>query len=183
MTGVDNRPMKNYPFEFVQADALEFVRAHGNEYDFIHASPPCQFATRARTIHGREHPDLLTPMREALVSLGIPWVVENVPGAPMRADLILCGSMFGLETENGGLIRHRWFEFGQPFGALVAPCSHPRKVISVFGHGGHVYHGVEDWRRVMGINWMSRDELAQAIPPAYCEFVGHHLMLRSEAAA
>jgi DNA (cytosine-5)-methyltransferase 1 len=175
--GVDIKEQPRYAGDrFYRADALEFVAEHGHEYDAIHASPPCQAFTRARVIHGNEHPDLLAPTRDLLEEIGRPWVIENVPGAPMRVDLVLCGSAFGLQTENGGLIRHRWFEFGFPFAALVPPCSHPRKTISVFGHGGHVYHGVADWRKVMGIDWMSRDELAQAIPPAYTQFIGERLM-------
>jgi DNA (cytosine-5)-methyltransferase 1 len=84
--------------------------------------------------------------------------------------------MFGLGSENGGLIRHRWFEFWEAHSPLVAPCQHRDKTISVFGHGGHVYHGVDDWREVMDIDWMTRDELAQAIPPAYTEFIGDYLL-------
>ncbi len=185
MTGVDNRPQPRYVGErFVLGDALEYVSEHGHEYDFIHASPPCQFATRARTIHGRKHPDLLTPTREALRDIGVPWVIENVPGAPMRKDLVLCGSMFPeLRDGDYGVIRHRWFEFGFPVGFLVPLCAHPPVVVSVFGHGGHVYHGVEQWRRVMGIDWMSRDELAQAIPPVYTKFIGTQLRWHLEEAA
>jgi DNA (cytosine-5)-methyltransferase 1 len=144
-------------------------------FDFVWASPPCQCFTRARSIHGRSHPDLLTPMRENLRRAGVPWVIENVPGAPMRPDVVLCGTMFpGLRSDKGVLKRHRWFEFSTPTLALVQPCScaGPDPVISVFGHGGHVYHGVADWREVMGIDWMTRDELAQAIPPVYGEWIG-----------
>ena len=184
MDGVDIKPQPRYVGErFFQADALEYVESYGHLYDFIHASPPCQAFTSARVIHGREHPDLLTPTREILQNIGVPWVIENVPRAPMRPDLILCGSMFGLRSNNGGLIRHRWFEFGQSFGALVSPCQHEKKTVSVFGHGGHIYHGVADWREVMGIDWMSRDELAQAIPPAYTQFIGEQLMWHLEGAA
>ncbi len=188
VTGVDIQPQPNYAGDrFIQADALEYVVAHGHEYDAIHASPPCQAFTNARVIHGRAHQDLLTPTRPLLFLAGRPWVIENVPGAPMRRDLELCGSMFGLRSGNGRLIRHRWFEFGGwdwPF-RLLPPCQHSGPTISVFGHGGHVYHGVADWRVVMGIEWMTRDELAQAIPPAYTRFIGEQLLRAtySEAAA
>jgi DNA (cytosine-5)-methyltransferase 1 len=208
VVGVDVKPQPNYcGDEFVQADALEVLRGEwvpfggvpGRHwttsstlagFDAIHASPPCQAFTNARVIHGREHADLLTPCRELLGGTGLPWVIENVPGAPMRPDLVLCGSMFPeLGDEDHGLIRHRWFEFSDPriLGplALVQPCQHKDKTVSVFGHGGHIYHGVEQWRRVMGIEWMKRDELAQAIPPAYTELIGHQLMtyLRSSEVA
>jgi DNA (cytosine-5)-methyltransferase 1 len=170
IVGVDIKPQPRYPFTFVQGDALEYVKAHGHEFDAIHASPPCQAFTTARVIHGREHPDLLTPTRWALGVTLRPWIIENVPGAPMLADVVLCGSNFGEPR----LKRHRWFELGfhKPL-VLLPPCAHDDdNIISVFGHGGHIYHGVAEWREVMGIDWMNRDELSQAIPPAYTEFIG-----------
>jgi DNA (cytosine-5)-methyltransferase 1 len=181
VVGIDINPQPNYPFEFHQGDAMTFPL---DGFDAIHASPPCQAFTTARVIHGREHPNLLTPTRERLREWGTTWVIENVPGAPMRPDMILCGSMFPeLGSANGGLIRHRWFELGWGGFALVPSCQHSDTTISVFGHGGHVYHGVEDWRDVMGIDWMTRDELAQAIPPAYTEFIGGYLMAEINAKA
>jgi len=174
VVGVDKDPQPNYPFEFHQADALTFPL---DGFDAIHASPPCQAYTQARVIHGNEHPDLLGPTRDRLNETDVPWVIENVPGAPMRKDVILCGSMFP-ELRDGeyGIVRHRWFEFWEPQPILVSPCHHPPKIVSVFGHGGHIYHGVEQWRRVMGTPWMKRDEIAQAIPPAFSEFIGQYLM-------
>lgn len=184
VVGVDINPQPNYPFEFIQADASFCLETGwvGDRrlflFDAIHASPPCQAFTNAQVIHGREHPDLLTPIRDLLEQTGLPWVIENVPGAPMRRDLILCGSMFPeLRDGDYGIVRHRWFEFSDPHIApMVSPCNHPPITVSVFGHGGHVYHGVEQWRRVMGIDWMKRDEIAQAIPPAYTEFIGAQLL-------
>lgn len=174
VVGVDIEPHPDYPYEFHCADAMTFPL---EGFDAIHASPPCQAFTVAGSINGNaHHADLLTPTRKRLIENGVPWVIENVPGAPMRKDLVLCGTMFGLRSANGILIRHRWFEFGFPFFALVPPCQHHGPTISVFGHGGHVYHGVDDWREVMGIDWMKRDDLAQAIPPAYTEFIGEYLL-------
>jgi len=174
VVGIDNRPMPGYAGnEFIQADALEYVYLHGHEFDAIHASPPCQAFTSARAIHGEPHTDLLTPTRTALQHNGRPWIIENVPNAPMRADLILCGSMFGKPQ----LKRHRYFEFSWELPLiLLPPCSHAKQLISVFGHGGHIYHSVEQWRKLMGIDWMTRDELAQAVPPAFTEFTGRFLM-------
>jgi DNA (cytosine-5)-methyltransferase 1 len=188
VVGVDIKPQPNYPFHFVQADAVQDFDLCFLEVEpaAIHASPPCQAFTTAQVIHGREHPDLLTPTRALLEGVGLPWVIENVPGAPMRKDLVLCGTQFdGLAEEAGQLVRHRWFESNVPMPALVHPCRHDRPTISVFGHGGHIYHGVEQWRRVMGIDWMTRDELAQAIPPAYTEFIGLVLLehITAEVAA
>jgi len=187
VVGVDIKPQPRYPFEFRQMDAMDalwLVRHDDDTYtwsrfDTIHASPPCQAFTNARVIYGREHIDLLTPTRILLESTGMPWVIENVPGAPMRKDLVLCGTQFeGLADEHGQLIRHRWFEFSDPSiaPALTLGCRHDRPTVSVFGHGGHIYHGKESWEKNMGIDWMSRDELAQAIPPAYTEFIGTQLM-------
>lgn len=169
VVGVDIAAQPNYPFEFHQSDALEYPL---DGFDVVHASPPCQAFTAARVIHGREHADLLTPIRERLERCGARWVIENVPGAPMRKDLVLCGSVFGMPR----LRRHRWFEFACPTAWMVPPCSHGTETVSVFGHGGHVYHGVASWRCVMGIDWMTRDELAQAIPPAYTKFIGARLL-------
>lgn len=171
VVGVDIKPQKRYPFPMVVANALypPFDLRH---FDAIHASPPCQAFTNARVIHKREHPDLLGPTRELLRKTNLPWVIENVPGAPMRADALLCGSMFGQRK----LIRHRCFEFHEPRAFLLPPCDHAKEIISVFGHGGHVYHGVAEWREIMGIDWMTRYELAQAIPPAYTEFIGKQLL-------
>ena len=177
VVGVDIEPHPDYPFEFHLADAMTFEL---DGFDAIHASPPCQAFTQARVIHGNEHADLLTPTRERLEAAGVPWVIENVPGAPMRADLLLCGSMFGLGSKNGRLIRHRWFECSFPVPPFVPSCRHDGPTISVFGHGGHVYHGVADWREVMGIDWMNRDDLAHAIPPAYTEYVGGFLLAAVE---
>jgi DNA (cytosine-5)-methyltransferase 1 len=178
VVGVDIEPHPDYPFEFHEADAMTFPL---DGFDVIHASPPCQAFTVAGVINGNSHhQDLLTPTRERLIEHGAPWVIENVPGAPMRKDLVLCGTMFGFRSKHGQLIRHRWFEFGQDFFALVPPCNHQGPTVSVFGHGGHVYHGVDDWREVMGIDWMKRDDLAQAIPPAYTEFVGQQLLTQLE---
>ena len=173
VTGIDVKPQPRYCGDlFIQADALN-PPVDLAAFDFIWASPPCQAFTNARVIHGNEHPDRLTPTREMLVSCGVPlWVIENVPGAPMRADYILCGSQFGERR----LKRHRWFEVSWDAAHLLPPCDHARgEIVSVFGHGGHIYHGVNDWRDVMGIEWMTRDELAQAIPPAYSEYIARQM--------
>jgi DNA (cytosine-5)-methyltransferase 1 len=184
VVGVDIEPQPRYPFTFYQADAMRMLRdaAQGADaelrqfgiVDAFHASPPCQAFTGARVIYGRKHPDLLTPARGLLQKLGRPWVIENVPGAPMRPDVVLCGSAFGEPR----LKRHRWFEFSEvPPLTLLPPCTHANgKIISVFGHGGHIYPGVAEWREVMGIDWMTRDELSQAIPPVYTEWIGRQLL-------
>jgi DNA (cytosine-5)-methyltransferase 1 len=184
VTGVDILPMPRYPFTFVQADALEYVREHGHEYDVIHASPPCQAYVRSGMVakDGR-HPDLLPATRALLQQIGRPWVIENVPGAPMRADLILCGSMFGLAIR-----RHRWFEGSPALEPWTLSCDHSRPITGVYGHphvrGGAWRNGkrpmlpsdAATWSRAMGIDWMHPLELALAIPPAYTEYIGAQLL-------
>ena len=119
-------------------------------------------------IHGHEHPNLISQTRALLTGAGKPFVIENVPQAPIRADFVLCGSHFGERR----LKRHRHFEVNWDAAHLLPACDHADEIVSVFGHGGHIYDGVGDWRKVMGCDWMTRDELAQAIPPAYSEFIG-----------
>jgi DNA (cytosine-5)-methyltransferase 1 len=187
VVGVDVRPMPRYPFEFHRADALEFVAEHGGEFDAIHASPPCQAYTPLRALQrGRQYPDMVAASRAALLATGRPYVIENVPGAPLDHYITLCGAMFGLRT-----YRHRRFEVS----VLVMQPEHPRHMvltctkkrragweaglnISVTGDVG-VYPG----RLAMGIDWMTGAELSQAIPPAYCEFIGARLLEHLETAA
>jgi DNA (cytosine-5)-methyltransferase 1 len=106
VVGVDIKPQPRYPFEFHRADALEYLNQHWREFDIIHASPPCQFYSRATKMNGTKHnhPDLLQPTIDALDATGKPYIVENVPGAPMKNYLMLCGTMFGLRV-----FRHRLF--------------------------------------------------------------------------
>ena len=180
VVGVDIKPQPRYPFEFAQGDVFqEGVALFAEDYfDAIHASPPCQvnstiskWRAMGRTGPAPEHVDLLTPTRELLKQTGLPWVIENVPGAPMRRDLILCGSQFGLKVR-----RHRWFEFSDPSSVpLVSPCWHAEEAVGVYGHGGERYQKLGVWQEAMGIDWMNRAELAQAIPPAYTELIGHQL--------
>jgi len=183
MTGVDINPMARYPFEFVQADALEYVAEHGQDYDFIHASPPCQaysVATQSRRNRGIQYLDLLADIRAALEAVGVCWVIENVPKAPMRPDYKLCGCQFGLNVR-----RLRWFETSWHGFTLRPPCHHPYPVVSVVGHGTPTWvrerlgfnPTIHDYRAAMAIDWMNRDELSQAIPPAYTEFIGEQLLL------
>lgn len=147
--GVDVAPQRHHRGgTFVQADALEFVRAHGHEFDAIHASPPCQAHTSLRHVaqasqkERREYPDLIPATRAALVATGKPHVIENVPGAPLGGGdtylLLLCGTMFGLVTPDGRaeIRRHRLFETNWCFGLRPA-CQHGGQVVTVAGHDYH----------------------------------------------
>ena len=188
VVGVDIEPQPRYPFEFIQHDALAFPLRTWGEFDAIHASPPCQRFVRSGMYDRTTHPDLLTPARALLEQTGVPWVIENVPGAPMRPDAVLCGSQFGLEVR-----RHRWFEFSWAEPILTLACDHSTlNPVGVYGHprGRRSKQGkpwgwgnYEDWVRAMGIDWMRGEELAQAIPPAYTELIGHQLLQHLKVAA
>jgi DNA (cytosine-5)-methyltransferase 1 len=183
VVGVDIEPQPHYPFPFYQADALEFLALLiGGAWDAIHASPPCQ-AFSVATQHARNrHDDLLTPTRQLLNRTRLPWVIENVPGAPMRADYRLCGCMFGL----GRLRRERWFETSWRGFDLRPPCQHPEPAITITTKGQPNRTGYADEAAVaLGIDWMTMRERGLAIPPAYTEYVGRRLMaaITSEPAA
>ncbi len=184
IVGVDINPQGRYPFEFVQGDALEFVAQHGHEFDLIHASPPCQIYGVTKGMARPGYPDLVDVTRHMLIKSGRPYVIENVPGAPLINPIKLCGTMFDLRV-----IRHRLFETDPVLWWPPRPCQHwgetnskvkksngARKLWSfddcdllcVVGNGFRV----SDGRIAMGINWMTRKELSQAIPPAYTEWLG-----------
>lgn len=171
VVGVDIRPQPHYPFEFHQDDALEYSL---DGFDFIWASPPCQAHTLAQRIRQNDHPDLIDPIRERLTASGAPYCIENVVGAPLVDPIELCGAMFGIRT-----YRHRLFECSF---AVVQP-DHPEHTAPLRKMGRPVqdgefmhivgnFSGADLAREIMGMSWASRDELREAIPPAYAEFIG-----------
>ena len=208
VTGVDNRPMPRYPFPFIQADALEYVAEHGHEYDVIHASPPCQAFTQMsakyRGYGGKadSHQDLLTPTRALLAGFAQPWVIENVPGAKrhMETTLTLHGGLFGL-----GVHRPRRFESNVML--LAPPGPYTVDPVGVYGRrpdGRRLWtrnngnwrtaavpkksiiraaRSIEEARAVMGIDWMKWEEIREAIPPAYTEYIGRLLLAQLQVAA
>jgi len=183
VVGVDVKLQPHYPFAFVQTDALEYLAAHGREYAAIHASPPCQAYTPLRHRTGSVYPDLVAPAREALAALELPWVIENVPGAPLRRPMRLCGTQFGLRAGERWLRRHRLFESNVFLRPPLISCScRGRAIGGVYGHGGGgpATRGFKfvraEAREAMGIDWMPVAGLAQAIPPAYTEFIGRQLL-------
>lgn len=191
VVGVDIEPQPRYPFMFIQADALE-VRFQG--FDFIWASPPCQAHTAMKHAPGAKgdaNPKLIGPLRKRLKASGVPWVMENVEGAPLIDPITLCGSMFGLGAQGYRLERHRLFESNFRIPRRLA-CAHDgRPVIGVYG--GHARcrsasaggRGTKDvWKgghkaaasEAMGIDWMTLGELSEAIPPTYAEHIGSVVM-------
>ena len=187
VVGVDVKPQPRYPFPFFQADALEFVRFYGHRFDAIHASPPCQAYSRLAARHpDREYPDLVEPARELLLAVERPYVIENVPEAPLVDPVVFCGSSWRLGTEDFQLRRHRAFETNWPLQAL--PCDHDgRPTISVAGHAGRASRNNSgssaERREAMEIPWLGRDALSEAIPPHYTEWIGWQLRARLEGDA
>jgi len=182
VVGVDINPQPHYPFEFHQADALEFDLAG---FDAIHASPPCQASSALTkgTNRGRSYPQLIPGIRERLAEVNVPTIIENVQGAAIRPDVTLCGEMFGL-----GVIRHRYFEMSHPVSqpphikhrGRVSGWRHgkfyPGPYVAVYGDGGGK-GSVEQWQQAMGIDWTdNRKSIAEAIPPAYTEYIGTQLI-------
>lgn len=177
VTGVDINPQPNYCGDvFIQADAMTFPL---EGFDLIHASPPCQAYSITQLIHGREYPELVAPVRERLEASGTPYIIENVVGAPLLNAITLCGTHFGLRV-----YRHRLFESNC---LLLAPSIHPRhdwrctqvgrkpkdgEYLTIAGH----FSGITEARAAMGISWMTRDELSQAIPPAYTRFLAEQIV-------
>jgi DNA (cytosine-5)-methyltransferase 1 len=181
VVGVDIKPQPHFPFEFHQGDALEYLAEHGHEFDAIHASPPCQGYSVTRHIHGYEYPLLIEETRELLLATGKPYVIENVMGAPMNNPTILDGRMFGLRVIRRRQFETNWFLLA-PAPAQVTVYTHSSKGYSAHRNGathitvaGHNYD-FEDGKAAMKIDWMTKDELAEAIPPAYTEFIGRALM-------
>jgi DNA (cytosine-5)-methyltransferase 1 len=187
VVGVDINPQPNYPepFEYNQIDALEYLdrlikTAYIAEYDLIWASPPCQkFSAYRRKGYGvgDDYPDLIRAVRDRLIRSNIPYVIENVPGAPLHDPITLCGSMFDLDVR-----RHRLFECSFPVDPPL--CNHKaqeakgKRYPGATNRDGRYTCEVGVWRipleeqqRAMGIDWMTVKELSQAIPPAYAEFI------------
>ena len=211
VVGVDIAPQPRYPFPFVCMDALEAMRVlltggfitdnqgrnwYLSDFDAIHASPPCQGYSPLKNAPNRdmsEYPMLVEPTRAALRATDKPWVIENVPQAPLKNALVLCGTMFGLK-----LHKHRAFEIAPPL--YFAPAGRCRRDLHVKAKGqgkrlavwvndtgkmatiaGHMF-SMAVGRAAMDIDWMTRDGLAEAIPPAYTEYIGVHLLQHLAAA-
>lgn len=187
IVGVDMYDQPNYPFEFIKADAMEFLDKNGRSFTHIHASPPCQ--AYSASINGnrvkKDYQSILPELRDLMYRSGLPGVIENVVGSPLRKDIELSGNMFGL-----GVIRHRifetvnWFELwpqrtrvknGIASGRYIVVAGEPSREK---GTGEHIQgRTLEEKRRyAMGIHWMTKKELRQAIPPNYTEYIGQRFL-------
>ncbi len=186
--GVDNVPQSNYPFEFVQADALNYLKNNYRNFTHIHASPPCQQYSKATSQFrklGKTYPDLILPVRDFLEKIKLPSIIENVPSAPIRPDVKLRGDMFGLHV-----LRTRIFENINWF--MMNPIMPPKRgsvmmgdYCCVMGKGAYGKSKkdlepkfkkksvLETWKYAMDISWMKTErELSQAVPTAYTNFIG-----------
>ncbi|MFF7234430.1 DNA methylase [Streptomyces sioyaensis] len=184
VVGIDVTDRPRYPFPFIQGDAVEYVRVHGHEYDLIHASWPCQHYTALTRGTNRKrrktYPDLIGPGREAMLATGRPYVIENVPGAPLRPDLTLCGTQFGRP-----FLRHRVFEIHGWFAMQPQHqrhrdrvrgyrhgVRHPGGYLAIYGDGGDKA-SVPEIQAAFRMWWTDvREELTEAIPPAYTHHIG-----------
>ena len=181
--GVDIAEQPEYPFDFIQSDATQYIDF--DDYDLIWASPPCQAYCYGSEKAKNKHPKLIEVIRKLLLSINKPFIIENIPTAPIRKDLMLCGEMFGLKV-----IRHRIFEINGFFVKQPNHIKHKGTIADGFYYG--VYTGgkcgcwgnnekrkkvkvgsIKDWQTAMGINWITdKKMLAEAIPPAYSKYIG-----------
>jgi len=185
VVGIDIKKQKRFPFEFIQADALDVLADNDflQTFDVIHASPPCQ--THSSTKHLRNAQgkttskvDLIPQTRSALIASGKPYIIENVPGAPLINPIQMCGSSFGLTAR-----RHRLFESNYQLTGSVCKHKEQGKPVGIYDSmrdeipgGGHTAKTIEQARDAMGIKWMIWGELVEAIPPIYTETIGRELM-------
>jgi DNA (cytosine-5)-methyltransferase 1 len=186
IVGLDIEPQPNYPFTFFQADVMTIDEGPWGigfvQPDLIHASPPCQHFTKYRNVVKditERYEDLIEPTRRLLEASGVPYIIENVPGAPIRPDLVLCGSMFSLDVR-----RHRWFELGNWDAMAPGGCNHKgwtrqfksstdRENLRYTIEVGAWDEPLERQKAAMGVDWeITVRELSEAVPPAYTKFIG-----------
>ncbi|WP_381801045.1 SAM-dependent methyltransferase [Streptomyces niveus] len=206
VVGVDIDPQPNYPFPFIRGDAIEYIEAHGHEYDLGHGSPPCQRYTPLNAYNHKVYPDLIAPTRAAFEKAGLPYIIENVEAAApeLNDPTLLCGPMFGLSV-----YRHRLFETNWPLAAPAHPkhvelCTRngylptPEKPFMSIHGGRHSRAWQNAACDAMGMPWIKVPaggdiklgirEVCEAIPPAYAKWIGlaaaaHILNARTRAAA
>ncbi len=175
--GIDLYPQPLHPGNFIQSDAIDYLLEHGHEFDFIHASPPCQeysMSSMQFRLIGKQYPNLIEATRAALIKVGKPYTIENVPGSPLINPVVLCGTMFNIPTYRHRLFESNW-NLKQPEHKLhiAKNAKMGRKVkhgefIQYVGH----FSGVQYVRDFTGCQWMNTYGLAQSIPPQYSKYIG-----------
>jgi len=184
VTGIDLKHGKRYPFTYIKGDVMDYIHDVDflRSFDVIHASPPCQTFSATKHLRnaqgkGTDKQDLVEPVRFALLAADVPYVIENVIGAPLLNPVMLCGSAFGLKVR-----RHRLFESSRSL--VGTKCLHKEqgKPVGIYGsmrdeipNGGHTAKTMQEANQAMGIEWMIWGELVESIPPMYTKFIGEQL--------
>jgi len=185
VVGVDIKRQKRFPFEFIQADALEILKDIDflKTFDVLTASPPCQTHSSTRHLRNAQGKsttkiDLIPQTREGLIAAQKPYVIENVPGAPLINPVVMCGSFFGLQVR-----RHRLFESTLTLSGTVCDHKAQGRPVGIYGsmrdeipRGGTTAKSIEEARTAMGIDWMLWGDLVEAIPPAYTKHLGDQII-------
>jgi DNA (cytosine-5)-methyltransferase 1 len=188
ITGVDIKPQPHYPFKFIKDDATSLSPEFIKTFDVVHASPPCQAYSdlAKRNKNADKWPRLIEPIRELFIKCEIPYVIENVEGAPLHKPVILCGTMFPQLR----VIRHRLFEANFP---IKVPPHGEHPLVHTFDKRKNHFGKTDEWKdfvqvtgggnctlaaasEAMGIYWMTKTEINEAIPPAYTRFIGVQLV-------
>lgn len=183
VTGVDIKHGRRYPWGYIRKDVMTLTPEDLQGFDLIHASPPCQTYSATKHLRNAQgkttsKQDLVEPVRELLIASGVPYVIENVEGAPLIDPVQLCGSAFGLRVR-----RHRLFESSMPLKGTGCNHKEQGKPVGIYGSmrdeipgGGHTAKTMDEANHAMGINWMIWGELVEAIPPAYTHYIGQQIM-------
>lgn len=183
VVGMDIKHGKRYPFEYIRRDVMTLTPEDLQGFDLIHASPPCQtysVTKHLRVAQGKStsKQDLLEGVRLLLIASGVPYVIENVKGAPLIDPVQVCGSAFGLKVR-----RHRLFESSMPLKGTDCHHKQQGKPVGIYGSmrdeipgGGHTAKTIDEAHNAMGINWMLWGELVEAIPPAYTHYIGQQIL-------
>jgi DNA (cytosine-5)-methyltransferase 1 len=184
VTGIDVKHGRRYPFTYIRGDVRDYLQKDFlNQFDVIAASPPCQ--THSSTKHLRvaqgkstDKIDMIPEVREALIASGKPYVIENVPGAPLINPVQLCGSAFGLKVR-----RHRLFESNLKLQGTQCFHKEQGRPVGIYGSmrdeipgGGHTAKTMPEAEQAMKIDWMIWGELVESIPPAYTKFIGEQII-------
>ncbi|MGW1099147.1 SAM-dependent methyltransferase [Streptomyces sp. NPDC002455] len=201
VVGVDIAPQPHYPFTFIQGDAIEYIRAHGHEYDLGHGSPPCQKYTPLNAYNHKTYPDLIAPTREALQAVGLPYVIENVEAAAteLKNPALLCGPMFGLNVYRHRLFETSWHLPVPTHPKHVARCTRngylptPQKPFMSVHGGRHSRAWQNAACDAMEMPWIKVPaggdiplgirEVCEAIPPAYAQWIGDQFLTLERTAA